>query len=84
MSETFTQDDLIQELSEYYPSTPTRQQGQGITIPEYIGIVFQEEGKNISEKVAGNRLNNMCREKGWTKQKMYDYDGIIRTIWYKE
>ena len=75
--ETFTTDDLIAELLEYDPPIKSRPADYGVTAMEYA------EAKNVTAHWASDKLLKHYRDGRNNRERMRDYDGQIRWVYFK-
>jgi predicted transcriptional regulator len=70
--ETFTTQDLIEELQNHLPTTPIRKEGEGITVQQ-----------GIAEPTARRQLTRLVEQGILTREKCKCADGEIRFVYYK-
>ena len=75
--ETFTTQDLIQELQGYYKATSTRREG-GITVHEWMAA------QNISDRTARDQLNKMVEDGILTREWCYLKKSSCGWVYYKK
>ena len=76
--EAFTTQDLIAELLEYDPPVKSRPADYGVTAMEYA------KAKNVTLHWASDKLLKLHREGKYKREKMRDFDGQIRWIYYRD
>jgi predicted transcriptional regulator len=76
--ETFTTQDLIEELQNYLPTTPIRKEGEGITVQEW------QDEQGIAEPTARRQLTRLVEQGVLTREKCKCADGEIRFVYYRK
>jgi hypothetical protein len=83
MTESFTDLDLLEELQQFHSPTPIRKKGEGITAQEYAIILLEEDGIDLTDRQCHKRLKKMVKLQGWKEEKMVDFDGRKRNVYYR-
>ena len=76
MNETFTTEDWLKELRDFYPAENLRRPG-GITHAEYA------EMEGIGERMAAKRLVTLWKKGELTRERAMCDDGLRRYVYYK-
>ena len=81
MAETFTTQDLLEEINANLHKY--REQGQGVTVQEFVDDHYKRHGNHLSPRTARNHLERLVNEQGWISELMTDQNGRLKRVWFK-